>query len=34
MANLMDRRIEWMRACHRADGGVMKEPAAAKGYTA
>jgi hypothetical protein len=24
MANLMDRRIERMRACHRADGGVMK----------
>ncbi|UVK56373.1 hypothetical protein DBIPINDM_002974 [Mesorhizobium sp. AR02] len=20
----MDRRIEWMRACHRTNGGVMK----------
>jgi len=24
MAHLLDRRIEWMRACRRTDGGVMK----------
>ncbi|TGV55951.1 hypothetical protein EN784_26670 [bacterium M00.F.Ca.ET.141.01.1.1] len=24
MANLMDRRIERMRACRRVDGGLMK----------